>query len=127
MALDAVQEYDDPGTSAYFVDRVMAGDLHRYFVEIPDASDEWWRLLVDGHRDLWGDRSLVHSGLPPVHRLVGWLVEQDRRADAERRRPWFTALDGPAPRDGGRLVVPPEVLDVSDVDPAALALRDHER
>ena len=35
MALDAVQEYDDPGTSAYFVDRVLAGDLHRYFVEIP--------------------------------------------------------------------------------------------
>jgi CDP-glycerol glycerophosphotransferase len=127
MALDAVQEYDDPATSAYFVDRVMAGDLHRYFVEIPSGSDEWWRLLVDGIHDLWGERSLVHSGLPPVHRLVGWLVEHDRRADAAGVVRWLTALDGPAPRDGGRLAVPPDVLDLSDVDPAALALRDHER
>ena len=127
MALDAVQEYDDPATSAYFVDRVMAGDLHRYFVEIPGASDEWWRLLVDGIHDLWGERSLVHSGLPPVHRLVGWLVEQDRRADAESVVRWLATLDGPAPREGDHLVVPPSVLDVSAVDPAALALRDFEQ
>ena len=126
MALDTVQEYDDPGTTAYFVDRVLAGDLHRYFVEIPDAPDVWWRLLVDGIRDLWGERSLVHSGLPPVHRLVGWLVEQDRRADAESVVRWLLTLDGPAPRTGDHLVVPSDVLDVSDVDPAALALRDHE-
>jgi glycosyltransferase involved in cell wall biosynthesis len=127
MALDAVQEYDDPATSAYFVDRVMAGDLHRYFVEIPGASDEWWRLLVEGVHDLWGERSLVHSGLPPVHRLVGWLVEQDRRADAESVVRWLATLDGPAPREGDRLVVPPSVLDGSGVEPAALELRDFER
>jgi CDP-glycerol glycerophosphotransferase len=127
MSLDAVQEYDDPGTSAYFLDRVMAGDLHRYFVEIPEASDEWWRLLVDGVRDLWGERSLVHSGLPPVHRLVGWLVERDRRADAEAVVRWSRELDGAPPREAGRLVVPPEVLDTSAVDAQALALRDHER
>jgi CDP-glycerol glycerophosphotransferase len=126
MALDAVEEYDDAGTSAYFVDRVMAGDLHRYFTEIPDASDEWWDLLVTGIHDLWGERSLVESGLPPVHRLVGWLVERNRRADAESVVRWLLGLDGPAPRDGRRLVVPPEVLDLSDVAPEALALRDHE-
>jgi glycosyltransferase involved in cell wall biosynthesis len=127
MALDAVEEYDDAGTSAYFLDRVLAGDLHRYFTEIPGASDEWWRLLVDGIHDLWAERSLVHSGLPPVHRLVGWLVEQDRRTDAESVVRWVSTLDGPAPREGDRLVVPAEVLDVSPVDPAALRLRAHER
>jgi glycosyltransferase involved in cell wall biosynthesis len=127
MTLDAVQEYDDPGTSAYFVDRVMAGDLHRYFVEIPDGSEEWWRLLVEGIQDLWGERSLVHSGLPPEHRLVGWLVERDRRTDAVRVVRWLTELGGPAPREGGRLVIPHEVLDASEVDQAALAIRDHER
>jgi len=127
MALDAVQEYDDPGTSAYFRDRVLAGDLHRYFVEIPDASDEWWRLLVDGIHDLWDDRSLVRSGLPPVHRLVGWLVEHERRDDAARVVRWFARLDGPPPRDGDRLLVPADLLDLADVDPAALTLRDHEQ
>ncbi len=126
MALDAVEEYDDAGTSAYFVDRVMAGDLHRYFTEIPGASDEWWRLLVDGIHDLWGERSLTYSGLPPVHRLVGWLVERDRRADAESVVRWLHALDGPAPREHDHLVVPEYVLDLTDVEPAALALRDHE-
>jgi CDP-glycerol glycerophosphotransferase len=126
MALDAVEEYDDAGTSTYFVDRVMAGDLHRYFTEIPGASDEWWELLVSGVHDLWGSRSLTLSGLPPVHRLVGWLVERDRRADAESVVRWIGTLDGPAPRDGARLVVPPDVLDLADVDPGALALRDHE-
>ena len=127
MALDAVQEYDDPGTSAYFVDRVLAGDLHLYFVEIPGASDEWWRLLVDGVHDLWGEHSLVHSGLPPVHRLVGWLVEHERRDDAASVVRWFTTLDGPAPQEDDHLTVPAEVLDTSDVHPAALALHDHER
>ncbi|WP_370865113.1 glycosyltransferase family 2 protein [Nocardioides agariphilus] len=126
MALDAVQEYDDPGTSAYFVDRVMAGDLHRYFVEIPDASDEWWLLLRQGIGDLWGEHSLVHSGLLPVHRLVGWLVEQDRREDAASVVRWLASLGGAAPRAGDRLAVPPEVLDTATVDPAALTLRDHE-
>ncbi len=126
MALDAVQEYDDAGTTAYFVDRVMAGDLHRYFTEIPGASQEWWDLLVRGIHDLWGERSLADSGLPPVHRLVGRLVERDRRADAESVVRWFGALDGPAPRDGSRLAVPEYVLDLSDVDPDVLKLRDHE-
>jgi glycosyltransferase involved in cell wall biosynthesis len=126
MALDAVQEYDDRATSAYFVDRVMAGDLHRYFTEIPGAPDEWWDLLVSGIRDLWGSRSLVESGLPPVHRLVGWLVERDRRADAESVVRWLADLDAPVPRDGGRIVVPASVLDPADVDPAAYALRPHE-
>jgi glycosyltransferase involved in cell wall biosynthesis len=127
MALEAVQEYDDAATSAYFVDRVLAGDLHRYFVEIPGAPDEWWGLLVAGVQELWGQRSLTNSGLPPVHRLVGRLVEEDRRAEAESVVRWLATLDGPAPRDGDLLVVPPEVLDTSTVDPAALLLRDFEK
>jgi CDP-glycerol glycerophosphotransferase len=127
MALDAVEQYDDPGTSAYFIDRVLAGDLHRYFTEIPGAPDEWWHLLVDGVHDLWGERSLVHSGLPPVHRLVGWLVEQGRREDAASVVRWVSALDGPAPRADGHLLVPAQVLDTTRVAPEALALREHER
>ena len=77
-------------------------------------------------------RSLVHSGLPPVHRLAGWLVEQDRRADVHALMEWVGTLDGPAPRaqdiatGAWRLSVPPSVLDASTVDPAALALRAHE-
>ena len=111
---------------------MLAGDLWRYFLLVPGASEEWWRLLRGGILEFWGKRSLVHSGLPPVHRLAGWLVEQDRRADVHALMEWVGTLDGPAPRaqdiatGAWRLSVPPSVLDASTVDPAALALRDHE-
>ena len=83
MALASVDASPDAdAVRPYFLDRVLAGDLHRYFLLIPGCSDEWWDLLESGVRELWGDRSLVHSGLPPVHRLTGWLVEQGRREDA---------------------------------------------
>ena len=112
-----------------FLDRVLAGDLHRYFVAIPGCDDAWWDLLRSGIGELWGDRSLVHSGLPPVHRLTGWLVEQSRRDDATAVMTWAAGQGGPAPRvataTGTRIDVP--VLDLSTVDPAALAVRDHER
>lgn len=132
MSLAYVRAAGDAGVEAVFVDRVLAGDLWRYFLEIPGASDEWWALLRDGVREFWGQRSLVHSGLPPVHRLCGWLVEQDRREEAAALMAWAGTLTGPAPQVGssdgpGRHIdVPADVLDLSTVDPAALALRDHE-
>ena len=134
MSYAAVRSAGAAEVEAVFVDRVLAGDLWRYFLEIPGASDEWWALLRDGVREFWGERSLVHSGLPPVHRLCGWLVEQDRREDAAALMAWVDTLAGPAPHVGDgsangrgrRIDVPGAVLDLSTVDPAALALRDHE-
>lgn len=131
-ALASVRAHGAPEVEQVFVDRVLAGDLWRYFPLVPGASEEWWRLLRGGVLEFWGQRSLVHSGLPPVHRLAGWLVEQDRRADVHALMEWVSTLDGPAPRaqdvatGAWRLAVPPSVLDDSTVDPQALALRDHE-
>lgn len=80
------QHADDPRAAALremFVDRVLAGDLHRYFAEIPGCDDTWWELLRGGITGIWGDRSLAHSGLLPDDRAVGVLVQQGRRMDAE--------------------------------------------
>ena len=129
---ESVRAAGDPAVEAMFVDRVLAGDLWRYFLLLPGAGEDWWRMLRAGVLEFWGRRSLVHSGLPPVHRLAGWLVEQDRRADAVALMEWVATLDGPAPRaqdaatGAWRISVPHRVLDESTVDPAALALRDHE-
>ena len=138
MALASVDQLGDATTRELFRDRVLAGDLHRYFVEIPGCSDDWWALLEQGVREFWGERSLTHSGLPPVHRLTGWLVEQGRRTDAAAVMAYAAALGGPLPRtneplpgrpgDGAvRLDLPPDVLDLTDVPPEAVALRPHER
>ena len=129
MALASVTAYDDQGTSRVFLDRVLAGDLHRYFAEIPGCSDDWWDLLCFGIRELWGEHSLVNSGLPPVHRLTGWLVEQGRRADAEAVMRYAAAHPGQFPRvlDDGPPRLDVSVVDgLDDVPFVALALRSYE-
>lgn len=131
-SLASVQAHGSAAVERVFVDRVLAGDLWRYFLLVPGCTPEWWRLLRSGVLELWGRRSLVHGGLPPVHRLAGWLVEQDRRADVTALMEWVATLDGPAPRvqdmetGAWRLSVPPSVLDETTVAPEALRLRDHE-
>jgi glycosyltransferase involved in cell wall biosynthesis len=126
-ALAEVEAYGAPTVTEIFRDRVLAGDLRRYFAELPGCSEEWWQLLRAGVLDLWGEhRSLTHSGLLPADRLVGWLVEQDRRADAVAVVEYARSLGGPLPRVDGRLDVPSSVLDLATVAPEALALRAHE-
>lgn len=83
MTLATVEDYGDPKLLRVLRERVLAGDMHRYFTEIPGCDDEWWGLLRDGVLGIWGgERSLTRSILPPVHRLCGWLVEQGRREEA---------------------------------------------
>ena len=133
VALASVASYGDPTTSRVFLDRVLAGDLHRYFAEIPGCSDEWWALLCGAVREFWGGRSLVHIGLPPAHRLTGWLVEQNRRDDAAAVMAYAASLapdplprvldDGPARLDVSAV---PGLTDPADLPLAALALRPHE-
>jgi CDP-glycerol glycerophosphotransferase len=128
-SLRSVEEYGAKKVTSVFRDRVLAGDLHRYFAEIPGCDDEWWALLRTGVLSIWGSRSLTHSGLLPVDRLVGWLVEQGRREDAAAVVSYARDLGRPVDRvdtpQGRRLDVP--VLDLSTVTPQALALRDSER
>ncbi|MEZ5093199.1 glycosyltransferase family 2 protein [Nocardioides sp.] len=132
MSLASVRELGGPEVERVFVDRVMAGDLWRYFLEVPGCDDAWWDLLADGIAELWEGRSLVHSGLPPVHRLAGWLVERGRRAEVAALMDYVASLDGaPVPRAAGRLALPAGVLDeevlVEAADAGALDLRPHER
>lgn len=130
-ALASVRAHGDADVERVFVERVLAGDVWRYFLLIPGCTPEWWRLLRSGVLELWGSR-ITDAGLPPIHRLTGWLVEQDRRADATALMEWFDGFEGPAPRvqdvatGSWRLSIPHSVLDEATVAPEALALRDHE-
>ncbi|WP_322457519.1 glycosyltransferase family 2 protein [Nocardioides bizhenqiangii] len=130
MALTSVEEYGVAGVTEVFRDRVLPGDMGQYFVNIPDCSDEWWDLLVTGVREFWGpQRSLTGSTLPPAQRLIGWLVEEDRRADASLVSSYARSLGGPLPRvalDDGSVRVDVPGLDPATVAPEAMRLRDHE-
>ncbi len=139
MSLASVRELAGPEVEQVFVDRVLAGDLWRYFLEIPGCSDEWWALLHDGIAALWGERSLVDSGLPPAHRLLGWLVQRGLRAEAASLASYVVTLGGrPVPRAPGvgegagvRLAIPDDVLSpdllAEAASAGALDLRPHER
>ncbi|MFN8195552.1 MAG: glycosyltransferase family 2 protein [Nocardioidaceae bacterium] len=134
MSLASVRELGGPDVERVFLERVLAGDLWRYFQVIPGCSDEWWSLLRSMVAELWDGRSLLESFLPPAQRLVGWLVEQDRRDDAARVVSHATGLGHPVARrtEGAGegvetlLDLPADVLDVSTVPRAALLLRPHE-
>jgi glycosyltransferase involved in cell wall biosynthesis len=129
MTLSSVRREGTPELELALLDRILPGDLWRYFVLIPEAENAWWDLLVDGVGELWGERSLTHSVLPPVHRLTGWLVEQGRRDDAVAVITHLRSLDG---RRIARVTDPEGVrLDVPGLDPAtvardALAVRSSE-
>lgn len=131
MSLATVASLGSPQVSRVFLDRVLPGDLWRYFRLIPDAEDAWWDLLVAGVREFWGaHRSLTHSNLMPVDRLTGWLVEQDRRADAELVMRFRAEHDGPLPRvrlADGRVRVDVPGLDAGSLARDAVLLRDGER
>lgn len=130
MTLASVRRRGTPELVEALVDRILPADMWRYFVLIPGAGDEWWRLLVSGVRELWGERSLTHSVLPPVHRLTGWLVEQDRRDDAVTVIRHLESLAGARlarvqDQDGVRLDIPG--LDARSVSRTALEVRETER
>lgn len=127
LALASVEDYGSTEVTRIFRDRVLAGDLHRYFIEIPGCTDEWWDALRIGVLTMYAGRSLTHSGLPPVHRLCGFLVEQGRRAEADALMSYIVGggIVGRVVNDrGARIDV--AVVDPRSVPIAALELRGHE-
>jgi len=130
MALASVRELGGPEVEQVFVHRVLAGDLWRYLKEIPGCPDEWWERLQALVSEFWDGPALLDTGLPPVHRLAAWLVQQDRRADAVRLMEYVASRTSPPPRlvdgDDRLLDLPPEVLDPATVPRAVLLLRPSE-
>ena len=128
-SLALVRAEGSPAVQDVFVDRVMAGDMWRYFLELPNADDEWWKLLRSGIEELWGERSLAHSGLMPVHRLIGWLVQHDRRDEATAVAE-FLGEGRSVPRTADGTALDARALPglvAATIDPGAVRLRPHEQ
>lgn len=129
MAIASVEAHGDDTVTTMFWDHVLAGDLWRYFHAIPGCDDNWWTELRRGIDDIWGPRRLLDvPGLTPAARVLGWLVQADRRTDADAVARYVTSHPGPVPRtaDGRSLAFPPDVLDPASLPAEVLALRPGE-
>jgi glycosyltransferase involved in cell wall biosynthesis len=60
---------------------VLPVDMWEYFRVAPQASDTYWETLRTGMRSLWNETTCTfdHTRVPAQQRLMGWLVEHDRR------------------------------------------------
>ncbi len=96
MTTDVVRRLGSPAVLDYWARNGLPGDLPVYFREIPGSSEDYWQLLHTATRDLFqGLPRIEHSQLPPAQRLIGWLVAEGRRADAESVLRWLGEHPGP--------------------------------
>ena len=104
-----VRDHGDAVVQDFWGRLGAVGDLPVYFEQIPFVDEAWWRRLVTGLRELLADGPPIEeSRLRLPQRLVGWLVVQDRRADAEELLAWIAAHEGPLRLtvEGDRVVAP---------------------
>jgi hypothetical protein len=117
MTTAVVRALGSPAILDHWARNGLPGDLPVYFRHIRGCSDDYWELLHTATRDLFdGLPPIERSSLPPAQRLVGWLVAQDRRADAEAVLCWIAEQSGP-----------PEVRVVGGREVAVLPFADDER
>lgn len=63
----------------------LCGDMPGYLRVLPDASEEFWEVLVEGVRSLWSHGWRLCDGMmPAAWRVAGFLVQERRREDAVR-------------------------------------------
>lgn len=128
MTSAVVRDLGSPAILDHWARNGLPGDLPVYFRHIPGCSDDYWQLLHTATRDLFdGLPPIEQSTLPPAQRLLGWLVAQGRRTEAESVLGWLAEHPGAAPvrEVAGRTVavlpfaddpdvgVPPEVYVVA--------------
>ncbi|MFC6153971.1 glycosyltransferase family 2 protein [Nocardioides yefusunii] len=125
----SVEAHGDAHVTEVFWTKILPGDLWMYFSQIPGADDEWWTELHGGLTRIWGERSLLDSILVPHERITGWLVQQGRRADAERLVSYVEQVGAdalPHSADGLRLALPADVLDLKTLPADVDVLREWE-
>jgi glycosyltransferase involved in cell wall biosynthesis len=132
-SLALVKEYGSAQVLRMFYLDGLTMDMPVYFRHIPDCDDEYWRLLHTQMRDLWdGAPSFAEATIPVAHRLICWLVANDRRqqaevvvAFAERHRP----IEVPVDDRGDHMVAKLPYWDdpSSGIPPEMFCLQEHER
>ena len=90
VSLDMVRHYGNDELTRIFYTEVLPIDMWEHFraavaPTTPDP-DRYWQVLREGLIGIWNDATFrfEESRVPVGQRLMGWLVEKDRRADLAR-------------------------------------------
>jgi CDP-glycerol glycerophosphotransferase len=90
ISLDKVRAYGHDELTRVFYTEVLPIDMWEHFraAVAPDTAerDRYWETLRAGLVSIWNDETFrfEESMIPVGQRLMGWLVEQDRRDDLAR-------------------------------------------
>ncbi len=106
MTVEMVREKGSPRVMETLLSEVLPIDMWEHFRAVPGADEEYWTLLRDGVRELWNPSTIPfeETSVRVQHRLMGWLVHEDRREDLERL---IELLDNKSVAvEGGRLLHP---------------------
>ena len=132
-SLALVKEHGSPQVLHMFYLDGLTMDMPVYFWHIPGCDDEYWRMLHTQMRDLWdGAPSFAGATIPVAHRLIAWLVVNDRRPEAEvavafaeQHRP----VDVPVDDRGDHMVAKLPYWDdpSSGIPPEMFRLQERER
>lgn len=132
LTTDLVSALGSSQVRDYWARHGLGGDLPLYFRHIPGCDDDYWLALVTGVRQLFAHQPPIHEShlLRVQHRLIGWLVTNDRRAQAETMLHWLEQHPGPLTlqtQDGHVVAQLPFHDDPGSRIPAQLFwLADHE-
>lgn len=111
---------------------VLPVDMWEYFRAVPGCSPEYWSVLKAGVHDMWNEQTVTfdHTRVPAQQRLMGWLVDQDRRDELHDLIAFIDAHRGDIPvemRDDHVIAQLPGVGDVDARLPASVyVLAEHE-
>lgn len=92
MTVDSVEARGDDRLARVLFGEILPIDMWEHFRASVRGDGAYWRTLVEGTRALWNDATLpfTSTAIPAQQRLMGWLVQQDRRADLAL---WVDLLD----------------------------------
>ena len=111
---------------------ILPVDMWEYFAAASTACDEYWTELTRACDDFWHDGTMAFTSttVPAAQRLMGWLVQQDRRGDLARLVEYLRTSGWQLPVEVHRGVAVSRLsgcgLSGDDVPTSARVLAEHE-
>lgn len=100
MSTEALGEAEDRVRDVWF-GVVLPVDMWEYFRLAPGASERYWELLRSALDEFWNEHTMPFelTSVPVQQRLMGWLVQHDRREELAEVVAFLEDCGGDIPLD----------------------------